>query len=294
MKSVGPGILRLNFMWFDRRGTTKMTNVNDRFSSSSAGRVRAWMLASLLCLAGLVTMPAVAAAYHNNKVGGFAVTMPDDETLSKLVPGNTVVVTLLPSATARRHHRLAIVTLTRRGDHGSPSTLLARSTYAGGVFSAQIPPARDGTYVLRVQVVDPHVRLRAFTEVTFEVSFDEPVSAACGELPDDVSAELDVSSSKPRPGGTVSFSLANTGPGCLTTGYGFVWQVSRAGAWVDVPLNLVVPTTVVSLPPGSALSDTFTVPANTPPGHYRVVKHFRAAGVDEDIAVELDVVAKRR
>ena len=270
-----------------------MTNVDDRCSSSGVARVRAGMLAGLLCLAGLVTMPAVAAAYHGNQVGGFAVTMPDDETLSRLAPGDTVVVTLVASAMARRHHRVAVVTLTRRGGHGSPSTLVARSRSAGGVFSAQIPPARDGTYVLRVRVVDPRVRLRAFTEATFEVTVDEPASAACGELPDDVSAELGVSSSRPRPGAKVSFSLANTGPGCLTTGYGFVWQVSRGGAWVDVPLHLVVPTTVVSLPPDTALFDTFTVPANTVPGRYRVVKHFRAAGEDEDIAVELEVVARR-
>jgi hypothetical protein len=50
---------------------------------------------------------------------------------------------------------------------------------------------------------------------------------------------------------------------------------------------------LVSLPPGSALSDTFTVPANTTPGRYRIVKHFHAAGADDEIAVEVDVVAKR-
>lgn len=271
-----------------------MTDIDDRCSRATVARVRAGMLAGVVCLAGLAAMPAVAAAYHNNRVGGFTVAMPDDETLSRLQPGNTVVVTLLASATARRHHRVAVITLTRRGDHGAPSTLLARSRLAAGVFSAQVPPARDGTYVLRVQVVDPRVRLRAFTEVTFEVSVDEPVPGPCGELPDDVSAELGVSSSRPRPGGKVSFSLANTGPGCLTTGYGFAWQVSRGGTWVDVPLNLVVPATIVSLAQGHALSDTFTVPANTVPGDYRIVKHFRAAGQDEDIAVELEVVAKRR
>jgi hypothetical protein len=271
-----------------------MTKLDDRFSRSTTARARAGMLAALLCLAALVAMPSVAAAYHNNKVGGFAVGMPDDETSSKLAPGDTVVVTLTPSARAREHHRVAVVTLARRGDHGLPSTLLARSRLAGGTFSAQIPPARDGTYVLRVQVVDPRVRLRAFTEATFDVSVVEPVSGPCGELADDVSAELGVSNSKPRPGGKVNLSLANTGPGCLTTGYGFVWQVSRGGTWVDVPLNLVVPAVLVSLKPGTALQDTFPIPANTAPGQYRIVKHFRAAGEDDELSVELQVVARHR
>ena len=165
---------------------------------------------------------------------------------------------------------------------------------AGGTFTAQIPPGVDGTYSLLVKVTGKGFKV-AFTEVTFEVSVADAVpTGPCGELPDDVSAELGVSSSRLRPGGTVNFSLANTGPGCLTTGYGFVWQVSRAGAWVNVPLNLVVPTVLVSLQPGSALSDTFTVPAGTAPGRYRIVKHFRAAGADDEIAIEVDVVARHR
>jgi hypothetical protein len=250
------------------------------------------MFTAVLCLAGLVAMPvsgAAASSPSTRDIGGFLVTMPGDDALRALQPGDRVAVALAATAKSRRRHSVAVVTLSRRGGAGS----IARSRMAAGTFSAQIPPGVDGTYSLLVKVTGKGFKV-AFTEVTFEVSVPDPVQTGpCGELPDDVSAELGVSNSRPRPGGTVDFSLANTGPGCLTTGFGFVWQVSRGGAWVDVPLNLVVTTAVVSLQPGSALSDTFTVPATTAPGQYRILKRFRAAGQNEEIGVELEVVAGR-
>lgn len=266
-----------------------MTTVTARFSTSRAARVRSGLLVALLCVAGLAAMPAVSSAYEAEHVAGFAAAMPDDAVLSRLSPGDTIVVPLVPSATARRHHRVAVVTLARRGVGGAAPTLVARSVLRGGLFHAQIPPAIAGTYVLRVQV-----GRRAFTEATFEVDVTHPVlSAPCGDLPAESSAELSVDPGNPRPGAMVNFSFANTGPGCLTTGYGFDWQVSRGGSWVDVPLHLVVPSVLVSLQPGNALSDTFTVPVNTAPGQYRIVKHFRAAGEDDEIAVAVEVVARR-
>jgi hypothetical protein len=249
------------------------------------------MLAGALCLAGLVAMPvsgAVASSPSTHKLGGFVVTMPSDDALRALAPGDRVAVTLKATAQSRRRHSVAVVTLSRAGEAGA----IARSRIAAGTFSAQIPPGVDGTYSVLVKVTGRGFKV-AFTEVTFEVSVPDPVlPAGCGELPDDVSAELGVDSSRAYPGAQVSFSFANTGPGCLTTGYGFVWQVSRGGTWVDVPLNLVVPTILVSLKPDTALSDTFTVPANTALGQYRIVKHFHAAGQDDQIAIEVEVVAR--
>lgn len=263
-----------------------MAKATRRFPGSPAARVSRRVLAGVLCLAGVLAMPvaaAAAAAPVASNVGAIVVTMPGDDALKALTPGATVTVKLKSTAKSRRLHRVAVITLERSGEAGS----IAKATLAAGRFSAQIPPGVAGTYILHVQVGK-----RAFTEVTFEVTVDDPVSGPCGELPDDVSAELGVDSSRPQPGDKVSFSLANTGPGCLTTGYGFIWQVSRAGAWVDVPLNLVAATASVSLLPGTALSDTFTVPATTRPGRYRIVKIFRAAGAEEQIAIEVEVVAK--
>jgi hypothetical protein len=269
-----------------------MTKATTWCTSLGPSHARRRILAGVLCLAGLVAMPvsgAAASSPSTRDVGGFIVTMPGDDALRALQPGDRVAVTLEATAKSRRRHSVAVVTLSRRGEAGS----IARSRLAAGTFSAQIPPAVDGTYSLLVKVTGKGFKV-AFTEVTFEVSIPDPVlTGPCGELPDDVSAELGVSNSRPRPGAKVNFSLANTGPGCLTTGFGFVWQVSRGGAWVDVPLNLVATTALVSLQPGSALQDTFTVPAGSAPGQYRIVKHFRAAGQNEEISVEVEVVARR-
>jgi hypothetical protein len=270
-----------------------MTKATKRCTGVGSSRAGRRLLAGVLCLAGLFAMPvagAAASSASTRDVGGFVVTMPGDDALRALNPGDRVAVTLRATAKSRRRHSVAVVTLSRRGEAGS----IASSRMAAGTFTAQIPPAVDGTYSLLVRVTGKGFKV-AFTEVTFEVTVPDPVpTGPCGELPDDVSAELGVSSSRLKPGGTVNFSLANTGPGCLTTGYGFVWQVSRGGTWVNVPLNLIVPTVLVSLQPGSALSDTFTVPTNTTPGRYRIVKHFRAAGAEDEIAVDVDVVANRR
>jgi len=267
-----------------------MTKATKRFTIPRVPRAHGRILAGVLCLAGLVAVPVSAASSPSARdVGGFIVTMPDDDALRALHPGDRVAVPVRATAKSRRHRSVAVVTLSRRGEAGS----IARTKFTGGTFAAQIPPGVDGTYSVRVKVTGKGFHV-AFTEVTFEVTAPEPVSGPCGELPDDVSAELGVSSSEARPGGRVSFTLANTGPGCLTTGYGFVWQVSRGGTWVDVPLNLVVTTAVVSLQPGTALSDTFTVAANATPGQYRIVKHFRAAGQNEEISIEVEVVAKYR
>lgn len=264
-----------------------MTNVTDRSSALRTARVRHRMLAGALCVAALAAMPvtgASAATTAAEHVGGSIVRMPSDATLRKLRPGSLVNVSVKPAAKRSKQGSIAVITLSRLGS-GSPA-LIAHETRRGGTFRAQIPPARGGRYRLKVSVG------RAYTQVTFEVVAPPPVPPGPCAEPLDVSAELGVDSSEPFPGDDVRVTLTNSGPGCLSAGYGFSWQINRNGAWVDVPLNRVVPTILLFLQPGKSLPEDFTVPKNTAPGLYRVVKHFTAAGETTAIDAEVTVVPR--
>jgi hypothetical protein len=262
-----------------------MTNATVR-STNTRGAPARWALAGMLCIAGLVAAPAAGASAATTApaehVGGSIVRLPSDASLRKLKPGSLVTVSVKPAAKPSRQGNVAVITLSRLG--AGPGALIARQTRRVGTFSAQIPPARNGRYRLRVSVG------RAYTQVTFEVKFVPPVlPGPCAE-PLDVSAELGVDSSEPSPGDAITVTLSNSGPGCLQTGYGLTWQINRNGAWVDIPLNQVVPAVLLSVQPGTSLSEDFTVPKNTAPGLYRIVKHFSAAGEAADIDTEVTVV----
>jgi hypothetical protein len=262
-----------------------MTNATVRSARTSRAPGR-WALAGMLCVAGLVGAPAAGASAATTApaehVGGSIVRMPSDSALRKLHPGGLVKVSVTPAKKPSKQGSVAVIQLARLGA-GAPA-LISQETRRAGTFSAQIPPARSGRYRLKVYVG------RAYTQVTFEVKFVPPVlPGPCAE-PLDVSAELGVDSSEPSPGDTITVTLANSGPGCLQTGYGVTWQINRNGAWVDIPLNQVVPAVLLSIQPGKSLSENFTVPRNTAPGLYRIVKHFSAAGEAVDIDTEVTVV----
>jgi hypothetical protein len=244
------------------------------------------MLAGMVCAAGLLAAPVSGASAATTgpaeHVGGSIVRMPSDSALRKLQPGGLVTVSVTPAKKRSKQGSVAVIQLSRLGS--GPAALIAQETRRGGTFSAQVPPARSGRYRLKVYVG------RAYTQVTFDVKFVPPVlPGPCADQLD-VSAELGVDSSEPSPGDAITVTLANSGPGCVSTGYGFAWQINRNGAWVDVPLNRVVPAILLFLQPGKSLSETFTVPKNTAPGLYRIVKHFSAAGEAADIDTEVTVV----
>jgi hypothetical protein len=263
-----------------------MTKVTIRAANQRRAPGRRWMLAGVLCLAGLVALPAAgasAASTTTEHVGGAIVRLPSDSALRKLKPGSLVKVSVRPAKKPSRQGSVAVIRLSRLV--GGRTALIAQETRRVGTFSAQITPARGGRYRLAVYVG------RAYTQVTFEVRFTPPPPppGPCAE-PLDVSADFGVDSSEPSPGDDVTVTLTNSGPGCLSTGYGFAWQINRNGAWVDVPLNRVVPAILLFVQPGKSVSEDFTVPKNTAPGLYRIVKRFTAAGEAVDIDTEVTVV----
>ena len=263
-----------------------MTNVMVAATDRSHAARRRWMLAAIAGLAALFSAPVTGASAASTApaehVGGSIVRMPSDSALRGLHPGDLVKVSVTPAKKRSRQGSVAVIALSRLGS-GSPA-LLAQQTRRGGSFSAQIPPARSGRYRLKVSVG------RAYTQVTFDVTFVPPVMPGPCSEPLDVSAELGVDSSEPSAGDSIAVTLTNSGPGCLSTGYGFGWQISRNGAWVDVPLNRVVPAILLFVQPGKSLSEDFTVPRNSAPGLYRIVKHFSAAGQAVNIDTEVTVV----
>ncbi len=272
-----------------------MTNVMGRGRTPRSARVRHPLLAGVLGLVALVAVPAAGAStavaktgtapvnYEGEFLKGIAVTLPTDSKLRTLKPGDVLKVGAVRFDAAVRKHRVAVVTLTRLG--ARPAVIARRTVNTRSKsFSLQIPATRSGHYRLRWSVG------RSFTQVTFDVTFVAPVAPGRCAEPLDVSAELGVDSSEPEAGETIGVTLANSGPGCLQTGYGFAWQVDRNGVWVDVPLNTVVPAIALFVQPGQSLTENFTVPKNTAPGMYRIVKHFTAAGHVVDIDDEITVV----
>lgn len=290
----GLGIMPLGYRR-DGEGAIEMTQVVDRGRTLRPSRLRHRLLAGALGLVACVAVPAAGASTAVAKTGratvyyeaeflkGIAVTLPTDSKLRTLKPGDVLRVGATRLDAAVRNHRVAVVTLSRLG---ARPAVIARGTVdtRSKDFSLQIPPTRSSRYRLRWSVG------RSFTEVTFGVTFSPSLPPGPCAEPLDVSAELGVESSEPEAGETIGVTLTDSGPGCLQTGYGFAWQVNRNGAWVDVPLNTVVPAIALFVQPGRSLTENFTVPKNSAPGPYRIVKRFTAAGESVDVDGEVTVV----
>ena len=227
---------------------------------------------SMLCATGLLAAPAGAAT---ERVGGFAVTLPSDATLSTIQPNDLVRVSLVPSAKARAERRVATVSLSRVTRSGALLVISKRRLRSGG-FSAALP--REGLHRLRVTVG------KRFTQREFEVAYDAP------ELPcaydQGYEAELEASETELRPTDSLDITLSNTGPACFGVDFGVSWQVLKDGRWNDVSFGVVYPAVILNLLPGEKQVQRVTVPRNTPPGQYRAVKNFTDG---EDITVEVTV-----
>ncbi|HEX4345694.1 MAG TPA: immunoglobulin-like domain-containing protein [Solirubrobacteraceae bacterium] len=248
-----------------------------------------WLLAvaGLACATGLIAVPAAGAAAppstRTEHVGGYLVQWPSNAALGLLRPGDGVQASLIPSAKARRLGRVAVVTLARVTRSGVAVHLVARRSLRSGTFSTRLPAGSTGRYRLRVVVG------RAYSQVTFVVGPQPPTASGPCDAGDEANAELGLSADSAAPGDALKITLTNAGPGCLTAGYGFDWQVSRGGVWTDVPLHLAVPAIALLLAPGQMLTEAFTVPTDSPPGQYRIVKHFRGAGDDLEADDEVTV-----
>ncbi|HEY1539356.1 MAG TPA: immunoglobulin-like domain-containing protein [Solirubrobacteraceae bacterium] len=249
----------------------------------------AWLLAvaGLACATGLIAAPAASAATppstRTEHVGAYLVQWPSDAALGLLRPGDGVQASLIPSAKARRQGRVAVVTLARVTRSGVPVRLVARRSLRRGTFSTLLPAGATGRYRLRVVVG------RAYSQVTFVVGArPQTTGGPCGSG-DEANAELGLSTDTAAPGDALNIALTNSGPACLTAGYGFDWQVNRGGVWADIPLHIAVPAIALLLQPGQVLTEAFTVPTDSAPGQYRIVKHFQGAGDDLEADGEVTV-----
>jgi hypothetical protein len=262
----------------------------DRFAARGMRRRcgRLMVAAGVACVTGLIGAPAAGATAPSStkteRVGGYLVQWPSDAAL-RLHPGDGVQASLIASAKALRLGRVAVVTLASVRRSGVPLHLIARRRVRRGTFSARVPAGRTGRYRLRVLVG------RVYSQVTFTV--DRLPRRATGPCDpgDEADAELGLSTDTAAPGDALQITLTNTGPGCLTAGPGFAWQVNRGGVWTNVPLRIAFPAIALLLQPGRVLTDAFTVPTDSAPGLYRIVKHFQGAGDDLDLADEVTITS---
>lgn len=86
------------------------------------------------------------------------------------------------------------------------------------------------------------------------------------------SATLTVDQSTAQPGGSVPYTLQNTGTGCLTSGAGYGWQDLVNGTWTNVPLvGIAWPAIAFQFPPGQTMNGSALLPASFAAGTYRLV-----------------------
>ena len=85
------------------------------------------------------------------------------------------------------------------------------------------------------------------------------------------SASISLSSSTARAGDTLTIAIANTSDGCVYAGVGYRFeQLQPDGSWKFVETNQIFITLAVIVRPGMTYTKPAALPADLPPGQYRV------------------------
>jgi hypothetical protein len=203
------------------------------------------------------------------KVAGVRVSWPPLTT----VKAGTIVGVKVSSA-----HRRSQLSLLRVDAAGRPVRALFRDTLLSGTFSVTIPPAPAGArYELRLEVAGKRYWSWLTTPTATPVlaapvmiPAPQPEPQTCTSGP--AVGELRIANTSVAPGGLLSYMLVNTGTTCLWAGPS--WALERQlgdGSWTAVETDAVFTTEVQQLRPGAAYSKQAMVPADAPPGSYRLI-----------------------
>jgi hypothetical protein len=235
---------------------------------------------ALASIAGVLLIPSVAQAAlppahpPAKSVAGVKLTWPS---APNVLGGSKVTVTV------RSSHRRTQLALLRVDERGTPTGALARRTLKSGTFTATVPN-EIAHLMLRATIAGKRywTWITSIAPVPSGVNTSVPVPvSACLPPPSSgqASAELRLQAAAPAPGGSLAYSVVNTGSRCLTTGAPYMWQLQQPdGSWQTIALPWAFPMFAITLAPGGSYAKTAQLPADAVPGTYRLVDHVMTEG----------------
>jgi hypothetical protein len=227
---------------------------------------------AIASLVGLLLIPSAASAAlppahpPGKSVAGVKLGWPADV---NVLGGSKV------SVTVRSSHRRTQLALLRVDERGTPTRALARRTLRSGTFTATVP--NDTAHLmLRATIAGK----RYWTWITSIAPVSSPVNPApmpafpCHPPPSSgpAAVELRLGATTLSPGGSLPYSVVNTGQRCQTAGAPYAWQLQQPdGSWQTIQLPWAFPMFGIMLPPGASYAKTAQVPADAAPGTYRLL-----------------------
>ncbi len=188
---------------------------------------------------------------------------PDAKALNKLgvsvrwpaaTTGATGDVVAVKVRSERRRVQVALVTGGR---------VVTQRTLRNGTFRATL--GVPGTYELRLAVAG-----RRYASAITVPAPPPPEPELCWQAKG-TSASLGLSSSTARAGETLTITIENTSRDCVYAGVGYrIEQLQPDGSWKLVNTNQIFIMLAVIIRPGTGYAKPAALPADLPPGRYRV------------------------
>ncbi len=173
---------------------------------------------------------------------------------------------------SRRHPaRVALVRTTARGH---VMRTVARRTLRDGTLRATL--SKLGRYALRVTVGGRR--------------WQREITVSCARMTGD-RAELRVATATVRAGEALPYEVVNASTGCITIGVGYAFErLQPDGTWAPVLPYGIFPALGIKLSPGTAYAKRATVPADAPPGSYRLLDDAFGAPARINLVAPFEVV----
>ena len=180
-------------------------------------------------------------------------------------------------------HRAVQVSLVKVRSDGTPIRVVSHRTLRRGTVRFTL--SSPATYALRLAVG----KRRYWSWIRVDIC-----AAPTGDR-----AELRLNATTIHPGDTLGYRIVNTGSGCIDVGPGYgIERPLPDGSWTAVPTpggTLLA----VMLGPGMSYGKQARIPADLPPGHYRLTDYAAGPVTPEGpnarlnlrLAAEFDVVA---
>lgn len=237
---------------------------------------RSVVLSILLAL----LVPALASAHpagrlpdaHALKRAGLKVTWPLSRSSSTVAPGAQLTVTV---RRLRAEAPVAHVDLVRMTSSGLARNIVSSRHLRSGRATVTIPKA--GLFTLRLRAgrltynswVEPRTPPAPAPAPTPAPPAPTPLSGcpATGAP----TATLSLDAGFVATGGSIGYTLANTGPTCLMTGVGGSWERKDGDQWTPVPSTMATPTIGIIVKPGASYHGTAQVEPSMTIGRYRLV-----------------------
>jgi hypothetical protein len=223
-----------------------------------------------IAVAGTFMVPAAAHAAlppahpPAKSVAGVKLSWPK---ATSALPGSVVTVKV---TSAHRRTKLALIRVTSAG---KPIAAVARRTLRSGTFKATLSSTFGTTYALRATIAGKTYSSWITTPAVTDPSV--PIALVCPPAaPGPYSATLTANPpAEVAPTYVLGFTVTNTSPtACVSLGVPYGLQRQHGdGTWENVPSEVQFALSLILLEPGQSMSMQATIPADAPPGTYRVV-----------------------